>query len=397
VAHQRKKKKLKCALFKLEMEENVKRSGGISRSLLKNLPLLVQARVGTAPKITPKQFLVMFEAHQSDWEILLPKEEDIGKEDEARVCDVQVETPYQRIYREIEEKTGEILKAGSGFAELAFNAEIPTFEELCSEFEGLRELYFKAVEPRKQQQSIRLINGISDAMLRNHMKQVEAEKGVDLISVHSDVVVRVALFDCRTRMQSQEFLVLGSQMLTDLKDAINCLGEKVYGTPSSSYFLIEDTFYDDLRFEGSIRYSDVIVEWVRHKKRYTHPGLTRFMQKEMHNQCIGDLSIRLNSFYYYVHHGDCTHVLVFKEIRMLGSHDCLNRKAYPLLIYQPRIKIRKCGVCDIYAAKHVTYGDKLAPENPFFFCDACYHQLHYDNDGNLIYDDFQVFPYYNEA
>lgn len=387
----------------MSSEDPIHRLPSISRTLVKNIPLFVQARVGTAPKITPNTFLQMFEAHQNQWGNILNLKEEMEENEleqaQSMVQDVVVETPHQRIYREIEEKTKEIIEAKNGWAELAFNTTIPTFEQLCMEFEGLRDAYCKAVEPKKHQQSIRLINGISDSMMMNHIQQVEQTKGLELMEAHSQVLVRVALFDCRTKMQSQEFLVLGSQMLTELKDSICCLSEKVHADqyPSSSYFLIEDTFYDDLRAQDAIRYSDSIVEWVRHKKRYTHPGLTRFAQREMQNQAIGDLSIRLNSFYYYVHHGDCTHVLVFKEIRMLGSHDCLNRRAYPLLIYQPRLKIRKCGVCDIYAAKHVTYGDKLAPENPFFYCDACYQQLHYDAAGNLLYEDFQVFPYYNHT
>jgi snRNA-activating protein complex subunit 3 len=44
----------------------------------------------------------------------------------------------------------------------------------------------------------------------------------------------------------------------------------------------------------------------------------------------------------------------------------------------------------------VTINDKLAPENPCFFCENCYGPLHYDDQGNVLYDDFYVFPYYPE-
>ena len=56
----------------------------------------------------------------------------------------------------------------------------------------------------------------------------------------------------------QEFLVLGSQPLTALKDAFYCLKD-FYSAETeksaSSYFLIENTFYNDLRDESVQDYS----------------------------------------------------------------------------------------------------------------------------------------------
>jgi snRNA-activating protein complex subunit 3 len=297
-------------------------------------------------------------------------------------------------------------------------------------------------------------------MIRNRAQDVMSKKGFSPV-VTPEVIIRVGIFDSRTRVQSQEFLVLGSQTLAEFKDSISCLTDKVYGCrySRSAYFFIEDVFYDDMRpapvpnpvapappvndtsnsvdlkegdsiqtelpdpaEEGKmdvdpepsqnsstvqsdeqmdvvqpIRYSDIICDWVKQNRRYTQPGLTRFSQGLMENTRIGDLRIRLNSFYYFVHHGECTHVVVFKEIRMFDRFsDYANRHVYPLLVYQPRQKVKKCGVCDIYAAKKVAYGDPLAPESPWFYCDTCYHQYHYDADGNLLHPDFQVFPYFHD-
>ena len=41
------------------------------------------------------------------------------------------------------------------------------------------------------------------------------------------------------------------------------------------------------------------------------------------------------------------------------------------------------------------FGDKLADANPVFFCVHCYHPLHYSKDGELLYDDFKVLPYFH--
>lgn len=38
----------------------------------------------------------------------------------------------------------------------------------------------------------------------------------------------------------------------------------------------------------------------------------------------------------------------------------------------------------------------MSSENPAAFCADCYHALHYTQDGELLADDFEVFPYYHE-
>jgi snRNA-activating protein complex subunit 3 len=41
--------------------------------------------------------------------------------------------------------------------------------------------------------------------------------------------------------------------------------------------------------------------------------------------------------------------------------------------------------------RFVTISDKLAPENPCFFCDQCYRPFHYSEEGALLYGDFEVY------
>lgn len=77
-----------------------------------------------------------------------------------------------------------------------------------------------------------------------------------------------------TRMQ--EFLVLGNQPLTALRDAFYCLRDFYKVTPwekpvqnsivnstekktSSSYFFIEKVFYNDLRDPRAIDYSEYVA------------------------------------------------------------------------------------------------------------------------------------------
>ena len=40
----------------------------------------------------------------------------------------------------------------------------------------------------------------------------------------------------------------------------------------------------------------------------------------------------------------------------------------------------------------MTYDDKEAPATPCFWCEECYVMMHYDEQGNLLYD-HKVFRY----
>jgi snRNA-activating protein complex subunit 3 len=163
--------------------------------------------------------------------------------------------------------------------------------------------------------------------------------------------------------------VLGSQPLTALRDRIYCLQDHTLDGPHtpSACFFIENKFYNDLRDRRAISYSETIVEWVKAESRAQHPGLALFDQLDMHTTTFNQLSIRLGSHYQYMHQGDCTHTIIFTQMRMAHAEDVQNARAYPLKPFQARTKRKKCRVCDLYPAAYVTYGDKLANENPFFY------------------------------
>ena len=91
--------------------------------------------------------------------------------------------------------------------------------------------------------------------------------------------------------------------------------------------------------------------------------------------------------------GDCTHCMVIRDMRLIHPDDVQNRAAYPLLVHQLKKILKKCTVCRIYKATKVTLDDKLAGENPCYFCDNCYYLLHYSEEGNLLYSSFTVYDY----
>ncbi len=85
--------------------------------------------------------------------------------------------------------------------------------------------------------------------------------------------------------------------------------------------------------------------------------------------------------------------MIFTDMRMSTNADVQNAAAYPLRPFMTRTKRRKCSVCNLYPALYVTYGDRLASENPFFYCEECFQPLHYDVNGDILYSDFNVYNY----
>jgi len=193
-------------------------------------------------------------------------------------------------------------------------------------------------------------------------------------------------------------------------------------TPSG-FFFIEDCFYDDMRSKNAIRYSDPIVDWLCQTRgnqplrsltieqttappkasqrsnvqgspdapRFCEATLAPATQAEMETTSFGDLRIRLGSHYLYQHQGNCTHVLIFTEMRCIAKGDVTDRRMYPLEVFSRRERIQKCLVCELFPAEFVLYNDKLFDQSPTFVCGHCYRLSHEDVDGNLLYNDFQVY------
>lgn len=85
------------------------------------------------------------------------------------------------------------------------------------------------------------------------MQQVIGDEPVD----KNDVILSISFYNMQKTVKMQEYLVLGSQCLTELKDKFYCLSDQVYSecTTKSGYFFIEKVFYNDMRSQNAIDYS----------------------------------------------------------------------------------------------------------------------------------------------
>ncbi|KAH3837012.1 snRNA-activating protein complex subunit 3-like [Dreissena polymorpha] len=192
-------------------------------------------------------------------------------------------------------------------------------------------------------------------------------------------------------------LVLGRQKLTDLRDVIRCANDLVIAGDASEnpdvesqeyakdifksgLFFIHNTFYNDLREQDCRDYSQVIRDWGAGQGRNMGP----YEVKKMEDVTFLDLTLQLGRPYLYLHQGDCEHIIIFSDIRLLTKEHSQDVREYPYLLNKCRRARTLCRVCSKQAARWITYGSEFAPENPCFFCDVCFRALHYDENNKKV-------------
>jgi snRNA-activating protein complex subunit 3 len=112
---------------------------------------------------------------------------------------------------------------------------------------------------------------------------------------------------------------------------------------------------------------------------------------------FADLEIQLGYPYLYLHQGDCEHVMVFSDIRLLQPFgDSMDASDYPKIVSTNRRTQIRCGLCNLNTAKWITYGNKRLPEDPFFFCESCFYTFNYDKNEEKI-GSFRAYPYLDKS
>ncbi|KAL8613393.1 hypothetical protein ACOMHN_057113 [Nucella lapillus] len=229
---------------------------------------------------------------------------------------------------------------------------------------------------------------------------------------HPNVVLTVMVY--RTRINTtflpkgEVFEVLGTQRLTELKDRISCMKDDAVAGEFSGYpnlpsnsltparmiyrsglFFIENVFYNDMRESDNRDYSVPILKWAKEKG---HENLSLFRMAKMEETLLMDLNLQLGVPYLYQHQGQCEHIIIFTDIRLLHCDDPQDVTLYPYLVSETVTKRTICRSCLMDSAKWVVYDSPLTPDSPCFLCHNCFTLLHYDNDGRKVCS-FRAYKY----
>ena len=224
----------------------------------------------------------------------------------------------------------------------------------------------------------------------------------------NEIILKVAVYHPeKPSRKIQEILVLGSQKLTVLRDKIHWHRDDISKMNKmhvpSAFLFIEGTFYDDMRDPAAVRYSDNIMDFIKHKSKqgkflfkkkkgmagqkkeeeeqggiyWGKKGEYQFRQEKMEEVTFNQLQLKLGSSnYVYCHQGICEHHIAFLDVRMVHNDDVQLASQYPVSLFQKMERRHKCMICAVDEGRYLVYGDDMSPCSPCVFCEGCLQALH---------------------
>jgi snRNA-activating protein complex subunit 3 len=211
-----------------------------------------------------------------------------------------------------------------------------------------------------------------------------------------------------------EILFKSDQCLTELRDRLKC--QRDFANPmdlsdnpeqqfervfrgdlfKSSMFLIENTFYNDLRDPNNRDLSEPIIRWasdevtvVDEDNRYVKVsrGIGPFDRAQMEKTIFEDLIIRLGYPYLYLHQGNCEHLFCISDIKYAQDNRRLRGVKFPFVVAPAcgrKEDTLKCYMCKIGPPHWYTRDNARLPVDPFFFCENCFKSFNYDKSKKKI-------------
>lgn len=246
-------------------------------------------------------------------------------------------------------------------------------------------------------------------------KSAEAsnENTIPDLDPHNDVLLTIQIYypykfewKNKTFLLLGEYLVLGSQKLSEFRDAIKCSCDSSgpftensndplsnprendpFKDSNSGFFFIGNTFYNDMRNPNNVDISEPITTWASKTKSF---NCGPFLKADMDKTVFLDLeNLRLGYPYLYKHYGDCEHLFVISDIRIINEKDSLISSDYP---YLRKIPLLRCKICDICGSDHAEFLVRDCNYNifdPGQFCKKCHTSYHYVDDKKV--EQFQSF------
>ena len=234
-----------------------------------------------------------------------------------------------------------------------------------------------------------------------------------------EILVRIRVFkefkikkNCQQKkpFNSQDFVVLGSQKLSVLRQLIHCINDEncavgqgkppdnLDGIPKakqlvkSSTFFFGKTFYADRSLAENQDYGRFIDEWVASQTAANHKRpMGPFEHSTMDDATFLDLNIRLGFPYVFIHLGNCEHLVVFTDVRLWNASDPAERDSYPLVKkVEPRMDF--CNACEVYFAHWIVMENERLPFEPTLMCHKCFVQFNYNSNDEPI-GHFVHYPY----
>uniref|UniRef100_A0A6G1SE50 snRNA-activating protein complex subunit 3 n=1 Tax=Aceria tosichella TaxID=561515 RepID=A0A6G1SE50_9ACAR len=217
----------------------------------------------------------------------------------------------------------------------------------------------------------------------------------------------------RLRLET-EILFKSDQCLTTLRNQLKC--HRDFANPmdlsdnpeqqidrvfrgelfKSGMFLIENTFYNDMRDVNNTDMSEPIIRWASEKvtvldednrNARVSRGIGPFERAQMEKTNFEDLIIRLGYPYLYLHQGNCEHLFCISDIRYAQNNRRLRKMKFPFVVAPAcgrKEDALKCYMCKIGPPHWYTRYNSRLPVDPYFFCENCFKSFNYDKSKRKI-------------
>lgn len=259
-------------------------------------------------------------------------------------------------------------------------------------------------------------------------KQVQSDISMDSANPHPGTITALVVVQiwpqpsktCKIRLE-KEVIFRADQSLVELRDQFKC--QRDFGVPmdlseqpdqaervyrgemfKSGFFLINDTFYDDMRDQNNTELSREIVEWSQREISTVNElgenvkisrGIGPFKRSRMESNKFEDLEFKLGAPYLYLHQGDCEHLFTISDIKYLPYDYDLQITKFPLVTATSigrKEDYIKCYICKNLPPHWYTRNNTRLPVDPFLFCENCFYSFNYTSDKKKI-GDFQAYLY----
>ncbi|KAG2232872.1 hypothetical protein INT48_004885, partial [Thamnidium elegans] len=212
-----------------------------------------------------------------------------------------------------------------------------------------------------------------------------------------DTLITVTIYDPSTTAKKfQEIEILGSQRISDLRDAVYCLSDFVMNCDrvgkkpdgevintlgkklSPSMIYMDHVFYIDTRYEANDAdyYDDLIDSWLT--KKEVNKSVFSYTKENM-NVLFQVVALNLHKPAAFIHQDKCEHMLMIQSVRLIANNEFKSKEEFPRTTYNLRYVRFKCSICTIFPATKMTEEEIISGFSPCYYCDNCFESFHNEN------------------
>ncbi|CAI2348768.1 unnamed protein product [Caenorhabditis sp. 36 PRJEB53466] len=226
---------------------------------------------------------------------------------------------------------------------------------------------------------------------------------VDALFPNNRMLQSMELRSSRLLKPASKFLLRGDTTLFDLRRKLCCMSDTVVPLDNgveleppnldmstafrypSSFIFIHDTFYVDSAAENAQDISFPIRNFMQQRKIFDPVEA-----QKMEGVKISDLKLRLGLPYVFQHSGNCEHLLVFHDLRLLHESDPKELEKYPYTLFEKGSE-RRCEICRRSHVEFVVEQHELLPLTFTFFCRSCFQEFNFVHGVKT--HSFRAWPY----